>query len=150
MGGDMVKFAPEEPLSCDNIEPFINGVLDGSIKPHLMSEEVPADWDSKPVKVLVGKNFEQVALDANKFALVEFYAPWCGHCKKLEPIYNQLGEHYKNFPEVVIAKMDSTANEVEQVSVQGFPTINAFLKGDNNKIDFNGERDLLSLIKFVD
>ena len=43
---------------------------------------------------------------------------------------------------VVIAKMDSTANELEEVKVQGFPTIKLFKKGDNTVIDYNGERTL--------
>jgi hypothetical protein len=37
-----------------------------------MSEEVPSDWDSKPVKTLVGKNFKEVALDKSKGVFVEF------------------------------------------------------------------------------
>ena len=48
---------------------------------------------------------------------MEFYAPWCGHCKKLAPIWDQVASDLKDVPNLVIAKMDSTANEVDNVEV---------------------------------
>jgi len=147
---DMSKFRPESTeLSDSNMRSFIKQYMDGSLKPHLMSQDVPEDWDKEPVKVLVGKNFEEVALDTSKDVLVEFYAPWCGHCKQLTPTWDKLGEKYKDSDSIIIAKMDSTANELETVKIQGFPTIKLFKK-DNTVIDYNGERTLDGLVKFID
>jgi len=147
----MIKFRPESAtIDVDTVKTFVDGVLSGKIKAHLMTEDVPADWDSKPVKVLVGKNFHDVALDENKAVLVEFYAPWCGHCKQLAPIWDQLGEAYKDHPEIVIAKMDATTNELEDVKVQSFPTIKFFPKGSSQVVDYSGERTFEGFKAFLE
>jgi len=62
-------------LTEKNIATFVQAVLDGKLKPDLLSEEIPKDWDKNPVKTLVSKNFDQVALDKTKDVLVEFYVP---------------------------------------------------------------------------
>jgi len=149
LGEDMSKFKPEDD-SFDNAEQFVNDFLEGKLKQHLMSQEIPEDWDKEGVKVLVGKNFQEVAMNAEKDVLVEFYAPWCGHCKQLAPIWDELGEKYKDHESIVIAKMDSTANELEEVKVQGFPTIKLFKKGTNEIVDYNGDRTVEGFSKFLE
>jgi len=156
LGETMIKYKPEVSNLDDNdefvanIKAFVDGVESGKIQPHLKSDDIPADWDSKGVKVLVGKNFADVALDAEKHVLVEFYAPWCGHCKSLAPIYDELGEKYKDSKDIVIAKMDSTTNEVKDVNIRGFPTLKLFKKGDNKVVEYDGARDLDGFVKFLD
>jgi thiol-disulfide isomerase/thioredoxin len=47
--------------------------------------------------------------------LVEFYAPWCGHCKKLTPIFENVAKKFRGFENLIIAKVDSTENEIEGI-----------------------------------
>jgi len=151
LGEDMAKFKPDDDtVEAENIKAFVAKFLAGELKQHLMSEEIPEDWDKEAVKVLVGKNFHEVAMDAEKDVLVEFYAPWCGHCKQLVPVWDKLGEKYADHPSIVIAKMDSTGNELEEIKVQGFPTIKLIKKGTNDIVDFDGERTEEGFVKFLE
>ncbi|XP_071964006.1 protein disulfide-isomerase 2-like [Antedon mediterranea] len=151
LDGDMKKYKPDfEDLTTDNIKTFVASYQSGDLKPHLMTEEIPEDWDKNPVKVLVGKNFADVAYDTTKNVLVEFYAPWCGHCKALAPIYDELAEKFESSDDIVIAKMDSTTNELEDVQIRSFPTLKYFLKETNEVVDYNGERTLEGLTKFIE
>jgi len=146
----MTKYVPDTAgVETEAVTAFVQSYLDGKLKPHLMSAEIPEDWDKNPVKVLVGKNFKDVVEDKTKGVFVEFYAPWCGHCKQLAPIWDKLGEKYKDSEEVVIAKMDSTANEVEDVKIQSFPTIKWWNK-DNEMVDYQGGRTLDDFVKFIE
>ncbi|XP_077381306.1 protein disulfide-isomerase-like [Festucalex cinctus] len=144
------KFKLDTADLIGDLPPLCQHVLDGTAKPYYRSQDVPEDWNKAAVKVLVGENFESVALDPTKNVFVEFYAPWCAHCKDLAPIWDQLGEKYADRDDIIIAKMDSTANELEAVSVTGFPTLKYFPAGGKEVVEYSGKRDLETLSKFLD
>jgi len=147
---DMAKYKPEmKDLSTESLSEAVENFFAGKLKQHLLSQELPEDWDKEPVKVLVSSNFEEIAFDKEKDVLVEFYAPWCGHCKQLAPIYDQLAKKFEDDASVVVAKMDSTQNELEHVKIQSFPTIKLYRKGDNKMVDYDGERTLDGLSAFL-
>jgi protein disulfide isomerase family A protein 3 len=140
------KYPMKEAFSVDALKEFADDIQAGNIEQFMKSEDVPEPNDG-PVKVLVAKNFKEI-IDSEKDALIEFYAPWCGHCKKLAPIYDELGEKLKE-EDVVIAKMDATANDVpSQYNVQGFPTIFWVPKGQAPQ-PYQGGRELDDFIKYI-
>ena len=78
-------------FSPDAFKAFLTSYVAGDVLPYIKSEPVPSSNDG-PVTVVVGKNFDEIVMDETKDVFVEFYAPWCGHCKALEPKWTELGE----------------------------------------------------------
>ncbi|KAJ8272758.1 hypothetical protein GJAV_G00093090 [Gymnothorax javanicus] len=151
-GGKKFAMEPEE-FDSDVLREFVLAFKKGKVKPIIKSQPVPKS-NKGPVKVVVGKTFEDIVMDPKKDVLIEFYAPWCGHCKKLEPDYLALGKKYKHEKNLVIAKMDATVNDVphDGYKVEGFPTIYfATTKNKQNPIKFEGgQRDLEVLSEFLE
>lgn len=140
------KFVMTDEFSMDNLEKFANDLLDGKLEAYLKSEPVPSQDEA--VKVLVGKNFQDIVTD-DKDVLMEFYAPWCGHCKSLEPKYKELAEKLQDETDLVIAKMDATANDVPSpYEVQGFPTLYFKPKGGQPK-KYQGGREVSDFVKYL-
>ncbi|NXA09627.1 PDIA2 isomerase, partial [Sapayoa aenigma] len=146
------KYQMEQDAFSDTaIRTFIQAVLDGKVKPHLLSAEPPEDWDTRPVKVLVGKTFEQVAYDETKNVFVKFYAPWCSHCQAMAAAWEELAERYKDHEDIVIAEMDATANELENITIHGFPTLHYFPAGPDRKmVEYKSTRDVETFSKFLE
>jgi len=129
---------------------FVEAAAKGEYEGYVKSEPEPAT-QTGPSTVLVAKTFDKLVNDPTKDVFVEFYAPWCGHCKKLSPIWDELAEKFKNQDHIRIAKIDATANTLPKtVNVRGYPTLIMF-PANNKKtgVTFSGERDLESLVKFV-
>jgi len=114
---DISKFTLPGEITADSLVAFATQWKNKELKKEYKSAEVPAESHDGNVRVLVGKNFNEVVYQDQKDVLVEFYAPWCGHCKKLTPIYESVAKKFRGFENLVIAKMDSTENEVEGIAI---------------------------------
>lgn len=143
------KYVMKDEFSIDNFEKFLKDLKGGKIEAYLKSEAVPED-NSGPVKVAVAKNFDEVVNKNGKDTLIEFYAPWCGHCKKLAPVFDELGEKMKD-EDVEIVKMDASNNDVSgPFEVRGFPTLYWAAKDSkSNPVRYEGGREVDDFIKYI-
>ncbi|KAK9449854.1 thioredoxin-like domain-containing protein [Limtongia smithiae] len=131
---------------------FLTAFDAGELSPTIKSQPTPESQDG-PVWIVTANTFKDIVYDDAKDVLVEFYATWCGHCKKLAPTYEELGEIFWNDEElkskVSIAKIDTPNNDVPD-EVRGFPTIKLYPAGDKeNAIEYEGDRTLQSLSDFI-
>lgn len=100
------------------------------------------------VMVLTDSNFDE-ELAKHELILVEFYAPWCGHCKKLAPEYEGAAEVLsKNDPPIALAKVDATNEKTlaERYGIQGFPTLMWFKNGV--KSEYTGGRTKDTIVQW--
>ncbi|KAK4872052.1 hypothetical protein RN001_016176 [Aquatica leii] len=143
------KFVMSGDFSIESFEKFVKDLIAEKLEPYLKSEAIPESND-EPVKIAVAKNFDEVVTNNGKDTLIEFYAPWCGHCKKLTPIYDELAKTLQN-EDVAIVKMDATVNDVPQpFDVKGFPTLYWAPKDNKNSpVRYEGGRELNDFIKYI-
>lgn len=97
-------------------------------------------------------NFDKIVKDSSKDVLVEFYAPWCGHCKSLIPTYEKLSTAYSADSNIVIAKIDADKHKDigGRYGVSGFPTIKFFPKGNKETPEaYEGARELNDFVNFI-
>uniref|UniRef100_A0A7E4V5V0 Protein disulfide-isomerase n=1 Tax=Panagrellus redivivus TaxID=6233 RepID=A0A7E4V5V0_PANRE len=142
------KFALNKEFSVDNLKQFVEDLIAGKLEPFLKSEPIPTEQGD--LKTVVAKNYKELVADADKDILLEFYAPWCGHCKSLAPKLEELATKLAK-EDVVIAKFDATANDVPpQYNVRGFPTLYWIPKNAKSEpIAYNGGREVKDFIKYI-
>lgn len=92
------------------------------------------------------KDFKDIVLKDKGIVFVEFYAPWCGHCKSLAPEYEKAAKVLGGV--VKIVAVDATAHEslAQKYQIKGFPTIKVFGADKKAPTDFDGQRTADAII----
>ncbi|XP_022991634.1 probable protein disulfide-isomerase A6 [Cucurbita maxima] len=132
----------EGPRTAEALAEFVNSLGGTNVK----IASIPSI-----VVVLSPDNFNEIVLDSSKDVLVEFYAPWCGHCKNLAPIYEKVAAAFKLESDVVIANLDADKYKdlAEKYGISGFPTLKFFPKGNKDGEDYDGGRDVGDFVNFI-
>jgi protein disulfide-isomerase A1 len=138
-------------LTEKKIGAFVKDFVAGKISPSIKSEPIPETQEG-PVVVVVANSYKDIVLDDSKDVLIEFYAPWCGHCKALAPTYEKLADLYSSSDfssKVTVAKVDATLNDVPD-EISGFPTIKLYPAGaKDSPFEYSGPRTLEDLAAFI-
>ncbi|GAB9463838.1 Tkl protein kinase [Globisporangium polare] len=126
----------------DDLAAFLNQKAGTSVRIAKPPSYVPA---------LGSQDFDAEVIHSKKHALVEFYAPWCGHCKSLAPVYEEVAKIFGGEENVLVAKVDATAHAdlASRYGVNGYPTIKYFAPGSDDPEDYSGGRDKDSFIEFI-
>jgi len=144
---DGVKYRGNRDLA--SLEKFINEKLGAEV-----AEEKPAATETAEAKVEAGLHI----LSEGSFAgtvgsgdtFVKFYAPWCGHCQKLAPVWDELAKKFEADSKVKIAKLDCTQAQsvCQENEIRGYPTLAYFRNG--RKVEaYKGARNINDLTDFV-
>jgi len=149
---DPKKFKLKGVITAQSISTFTQNFVDGKIYEYVKSEPIiePEYMDPDDAVILVGDNFKQTVLDKEKDVFVDLFAPWCGHCIKLNPIWKNLYQELRHVPTLTIAKMSMTENEQDLYPIQGYPTILLFRAGAKSRpLEYNGERTVNGFVHFL-
>lgn len=96
-------------------------------------------------------NFDDIISKPNTYSFVKFYADWCGHCKNMAPVWEELAESLSGNNKVQIVKINADVNRAvgERYGIEGYPTLKMFNPGDPRPNEYQGGRDLSQLAEFV-
>ncbi|KAF4386258.1 hypothetical protein G4B88_003475 [Cannabis sativa] len=137
-------------LEPEHIATWVKDYKEGNVSPYKKSEPIPEQND-EPVKVVVADTLQDFVFKSDKNILLEFYAPWCGHCKQLAPILDEIATSYESDSEIVIAKLDATANDLpsDTFDIKGYPTL--YFKSASGKISqYEEDRTKEAIIAFIE
>ncbi|XP_013916569.1 PREDICTED: protein disulfide-isomerase A6-like, partial [Thamnophis sirtalis] len=101
---------------------------------------------SDDVVELTPTNFNREVIQSDSLWLVEFYAPWCGHCQRLTPEWKKAATALKGVVKIGAVDADKHQSLGGQYGVKGFPTIKVFGANKNKAEDYQGARTSDSIV----
>ncbi|THH06424.1 hypothetical protein EW145_g4097 [Phellinidium pouzarii] len=103
--------------------------------------------------ILDTHNFDEVVMDPTKDVLVAFTAPWCGHCKRMKPIYEDVAQTFLPESKCILANVDADAKPNAPLAIKygvnSFPTLKFFSKDNKEGESYDGGRTEEDFVKFL-
>merc|ERR1719446_1021315 len=128
------------------------GVVLCAWSPSAHADPAPDATDPNLVSVLTTANWaSELAASPSAVWLVKFYAPWCGHCKRLAPAFAQIAAEMEGAP-VRLARVDATVEKelAKRFEVTGYPTLMIFASGGREQWEYAGPRTKPALVSLLE
>lgn len=140
--------------SLESMKKYVEKMASGDDVAPKSKPEEPEATEEKDDSLVIDFNNDNFEHGIEKgVSFVEFFAPWCGHCKRLKPTWDQLADKFSAKTDVTIARVDCTLADCKdlcaQEKVQGFPTLYIYKDGKQLS-EYTGSRSLEDLVEFVE
>jgi len=122
------EYPMEHQVALESIE-AVRKWADGVIAGEKPSEPVPDDPPEGPVRAVATVDFEREVLQSDLPVIVDFWAPWCGPCRQVSPIVEQIALMRQGSYKVVKVNIDEEPTLAQQYQVQSIPMIGLFRNG---------------------
>ena len=133
-------------MTIADIKKFVGDFKTGNIRPWFASDEAPDTNTTDGLTVVVGKTWSDIVNDPEKDVLVKYYAPWCGNCKDLEPIWKDIAKDAEQIEDLVVAEFNVESNEVKGLMLDGYPTLKLYPKHDKSgQMFYRGEKKFFDI-----
>ncbi|PIA64984.1 hypothetical protein AQUCO_00100450v1 [Aquilegia coerulea] len=143
------KYLLESNLTPSNLEAFCSGLLHDTLSPYFKSQPLPENKEAT-VQTVVGRTFEDLVLNSPQNVLLEVHTPWCINCEATTKQVEKLAKHFKGLDNLIIARIDASANEHPKLQVEDFPTLVFYPSGDkSNPIKLPTKSSLKDLAAFI-
>ncbi len=117
------------PESARDAAEWLEQIRGGTVPQPVHAEVSAPPKDEGPVKTVDSTNFDQVVLQSTKPVIVDFWAPWCGPCRAVAPVVQQIAVMRKESYVVVKCNIDESPDIAQRYDVRSIPMIGLFRNG---------------------
>ena len=136
-----------ENQSTEEIIKFVNDWYGGKVPKKYL--RIPGELKGT-VYTVTEKTFSKEVIDNDKDVFVKFFAPWCGHCKKMAPKFEELAERLNKNEKLQLVEIDATANKIEGININSYPTLMMYPSGKKSSpVKYSGEYSVSAMEAFV-